>query len=252
MKLPPSSNGKDAALSRPQSEFDSPWRRMHPKYQEAIKLRLQGNSYGVIAKSLRVSKSSVSNWCKNLKLSSSARKIIENKNKHIKEKFKLYNQRKHQFVQIENKKIIEKAVKQIPLISKRDLLLIGTALYWAEGYRRQDRNRSPRVNIANSDPALISIFLRFLRKILKVPEERFKVSIRIHPNINAKSTINFWSKITKIPQNRFHITTQISKASQRKRPHNSLPYGTLDLRVNSRQKFCQIKGWIDGLIKQST
>lgn len=61
-----------------------------------------------------MSKSSISNWCKNLELPVSAREILEEKNKHIKEKFRFYNQQKHKFVQAENKGIIEKAPKQIP------------------------------------------------------------------------------------------------------------------------------------------
>jgi hypothetical protein len=76
------------------------------------------------------------------------------------------------------------------------------------------------------------------------------VNLRIHSNISAEKAINFWSKITKIPKERFRVSTQ-SRASQGKRPKNSLPYGTLKLSVHSRQKFYQIKGWIDGLIKQT-
>jgi len=77
------------------------------------------------------------------------------------------------------------------------------------------------------------------------------VGIRIHPNIKEQSVINFWAKVTDIPKERFRITHQISRASKRKRPVNSLPYGTLRLNVNSRQKFQQIKGWIEGLIRQT-
>jgi len=223
---------------------------MHQKYHEAIKLRFQGNGYGIIAKSLGVSKTSVSNWCKNLELPLFAQKILEKKNQHIRKKFKLYNQRKHRFVQAENKEIIEKAIKQISRLSKRDLLLVGASLYWAEGYKRQNGLRTPQLDIANSDPALIAIFLRFLREILKVPEEKFRPKIFLHPNINKNKAIGFWSRITNIPQKGFATTSLISRASQGKRPINSLPYGTLDLRINGRQNFYKIKGWIDGLARQ--
>jgi len=78
------------------------------------------------------------------------------------------------------------------------------------------------------------------------------VAIHIHPNIDEKSTINFWSRVTNIPKEKFHITRQISQASKKKRPKNSLPYGTLKLDVTRRQNFFKIKGWIDGLIKENT
>ena len=58
-------------------------------------------------------------------------------------------------------------------------------------------------------------------------------------------------KVTKISSERFHITTQVSRASRSKRPIHSLPYGTLDLRVNSRKRFFEVLGLINGLIKQA-
>lgn len=220
---------------------------MHPKYKDVIELRKRGKSYGEIAKIAGVSKNSVSRWCKNLKLSLTAQKILERKNIYPKELFTKYNQLKAKKVRLENQKIEKEAIKEIREPSKYELKIIGSALHWAEGNKRQPR----RIQISNSDPSLIKIYLRFLREIVKIPEKKLKASIRIHPNISAQSAVDFWSTITKIPRPKFQITTQISRASQGKRPKNSLPYGTLDLRVHGRQKFFQIKGWINGLIKQS-
>lgn len=220
---------------------------MHPKYQSVIKLRKRGKSYREIAQIAGVSKNSVSRWCKSLKLSPVAQKIIEAKTKATRIQLAAYSQRKHQLVQVENKKIRRDAAAQIHSLSRYELLLIGVALHWGEGNKKE----LGRIQFVNSDPYMIALYLHFLRKVLQVPEEKFYVSIRIHPNINKQSTIKFWSKITNIPQERFHITRQISRLSRGKRPRNSLPYGTLDLRTCSRQKFQQIKGWIDGLIKQN-
>ena len=152
----------------------------------------------------------------------------------------------------ENKEIINNAISQINSLSKRELLLVGTALYWAEGYKnKKEIPGNQHIQFVNSDPYMITLFLRFLREILQVPEEKFYVSIRIHPNINEQSTIKFWSKVTNVPKERFHTEHQISRLSRGKRPRNSLPYGTLDIKVCNRQKFQQIKGWIEGLIKQT-
>lgn len=208
---------------------------------------MSGKDYRVIAKTLGVSKSSVSNWCKDLKLPPESQKMIEEKVKAIKDKFAAYNRRKYQLVQAENREIKENAVKQISSLSKHDLFLVGTALYWAEG---QNRGTMHRVKFVNSYPGMIALYLRFLREILQVPEEKIYPSIRVHPNINESSAISFWSKITSIPRSRFKITRQISRASKRKRPCNSLPHGTLELLVSKRQIFVKMKGWIDGLIKQ--
>ena len=175
-------------------------------------------------------------------------KILEKKSNYPKELFRKYNQLKAQKVQVENQKIRKKAIQEIRRFSKYELKLVGAALYWGEGYK-SEKSGGDCVQLSNSDPYLVVLFLRFLREILKIPEEKFLVSIRVHPNIDEKDAIKFWSKATAIPKDRFRITRQISRASEGKRPRNSLPYGTLDLRVNSRQNFFKIKGWIDGIIK---
>ena len=225
---------------------------MHPKYQEVIKLRLKGESYRKIAKSVGVAKSSVSGWCKDLKLPRNIQKIIESKTQAAHDQLIACNQRKHQFVQAENKEIRENAIKQISSLPKRELLLVGTALFWGEGYKKADQLRSPYLCFVNSDPDMVLLFMRFLREVVQPSEEKIKVAVHIHPNIDEKKAINFWAKITNLPKDRFRISYQISRASKRKRPYNSLPYGTLDLRINSRQYFFQVKGWIDGLMRQKS
>jgi transcriptional regulator with XRE-family HTH domain len=223
---------------------------MHPKYQEVIKLRRQGKSYREIAKTAGVSKNSVSRRCKGLKLSKAAQKILEKKSNYPKELFRKYNQLKARNVRSENQKIKKEAAKEIRPLSKYALKLIGATLYWGEGWKRENPGKYHGICFVNSDPNMVKLFLHFLREVIQVPEEKLGVNIRIHPNIDTPSVINFWSKVTKIPKERFHISTQISRLSRGKRPKNSLPYGTLKLSVNDRRKFQQIKGWIDGLIRQ--
>jgi len=225
---------------------------MHPKRQEAFKLRLSGKSYGEIAKVLDVSKGSLSLWFKDLKLSRVAQKLLEGKMRLAREHGLFENNRRRtQTIKIENKKARQIAVSEIQPLSKYELLLIGAALYWAEGYNRQDKVPSPYISFGNSSPDMVVLFLRFLREVMQISEEKLRPIVQIHKNIKPESAINFWAKVTSIPQKSFRITYQISKASKGKRPYNSLPYGTFKLNVVGRQKFFQIKGWIDGLIRQS-
>jgi len=225
---------------------------MHPQYHRALKLRLAGKSYGEIAKTLDISKGSLSLWFKNLKLTRAAQKILEEKMR-IARKHGLFenNRRRTQAILIENKKIKKAAANEIKPLSRYELLLVGATLYWGEGYKRETRGKGHGICFVNSDPDMIKLFISFLRDILQIPKEKLRVNIRIHPNISKKSAINFWAKVTRIPQKRFRITRQISRASQRKRPRNSLPYGTLKLDVSGHQNFFKIKGFIEGLIRQT-
>lgn len=221
---------------------------MRTDFQQAYQLRLKGKSYGEISKALSVPKSTLSSWFKDLKLPIKAQKLLEAKGRTTRESLMKFNRRRTKAIQVENQKIRQETLKEIHSFSKYELLLIGTALYWAEG---QKRGTNSMVKFVNSDPAMIALYLRFLREIIQVPEQRIYPSVRIHPNIEEHSTIGFWSKVTRIPRERFKITRQISRASNGKRPRYSLPNGTLELCVSKRQKFFQIKGWIDGLKNQS-
>lgn len=71
----------------------------------------------------------------------------------------------------------------------------------------------------------------------------------IYPKINAESAIDYWQTISKIPRENFRCQVALSRASQQKRSKHLLLYGTLQLRVNSRQEFFKIKGLIDGIIQ---
>ncbi|PIU16598.1 hypothetical protein COT20_00110 [bacterium (Candidatus Gribaldobacteria) CG08_land_8_20_14_0_20_39_15] len=225
---------------------------MHPQYQKAIKLRLAGKSYGEIAKTLDVSKGSFSLWFKNLKLPKSAQKLLEEKMRIAREHGLFENNRRRtQAIKIENKKVRQIAANEVKPLSKYELLLIGAALYWAEGYNRQDKVPSPYISFGNSNPDMVVLFLRFLREVMQISEKKLRPIVQIHKNIKPESAINFWAKITSIPQKSFRVTHQASRASKGKRPYNSLPYGTFKLNVIGRQNFFKIKGWIDGLVRQT-
>ncbi|MEK9135282.1 MAG: hypothetical protein AAB451_03225 [Patescibacteria group bacterium] len=221
--------------------------------QKAFALRRQGKSYGEILKKLNLtSKGTLSYWFKGLKLSAAAQKLLEGKIRLARQRglFK-NNRRRTEAIQIENKKVRQIATGEIKPLSQYELLLVGAALYWAEGYNRQDKFPSPFISFGNSNPDMVVLFINFLIEIMKIPEEKLRPIVQVHHNIEPKSAIDFWAKTCNISKERFRVTYQTSRASKGKRHFNSLPYGTLKLNVPGRQNFFKIKGWIDGLIKQS-
>lgn len=121
---------------------------------EARKYRIEGESIKSIAKKIRVSSSTVSFWCKDIKLSE---KQIAQLEKNSKDPF--YGQRlayslKQRNIRIEKEKeIFKEARKEIGSLSKRDLLIAGVALYWAEGFKKDNM-----VGFANTDSGMITFF----------------------------------------------------------------------------------------------
>lgn len=226
---------------------------LHSKKKErALRLRLNGKSYGEILKILDLSsKGTLSYWFRGLKLTTEAKMRLKQKIDIAKEKglFR-FNRERTKAIQLENQKVRKLARIEIPKLTPATLLLVGAALYWGEGLQNANFKVSG-ISFVNSNHYMVALFLRFLREVLKIKDERIKAHIRIHPNINEGLAIRFWQKVTRLPPDRFRITYQISRASQLKRPVRSLPYGTLDIRVNQRVLFFKLKGYIEGLASQT-
>jgi len=224
---------------------------MHPKHREALRLRKIGKSYREIALFLGVAKSSVSNWCRNISLGSKAMAILKGKSNQSWEKLAEYNRKRSDILWQAKQEIADVTKEEIGRLSQRELCLVGAALYWGEGWKNTKKpRRTPTIAFSNSDPFMIQFFLRFLREVIEIPEEKIIGSIQIHPHIAVSRAIAFWKSITKIPKSRFYIRYQVSKASNGKRPHRLLPYGTLELRVSAQKQFWRIKGWINALAKE--
>ncbi len=219
------------------------------KKEIAFKLRLQGKSYNEILKILDLkSKGTLSYWFSNLRLTPGAKKKLEKKIKIAQDKGLLrFNKERTRRILLENKEIEEQALKGIGKLSKRELLLVGVALYWGEGMKINKNKRYAGVQLSNSAPELINLFLRFVREILLVSEDKIKAGIQVHKNVNIPRTKKFWASITRLPVDRSYITKQISSASRFRRPKRSLPFGTITIKVNSRLLAYKIRGCIKGL-----
>lgn len=227
--------------------------RLNILKSKAFELRECGNSYGQIMRTLGLtSKGTLSYWFKNLELSETAKKKLENNMRIATERGLLsFNKKRTEMIVKENETIRTSYLSRIKKINERDLTLLGTALYWGEGqksFNNQGR-RYPYLSFANSDPQMILLFLKFVKEILKTPQNKISAIAMIYPNFSSQKSINYWQTLTGIPIERFRAYKAISRASKGIRPKNLLPYGTLQIRVNRRQEFFKIRGLIDGIIK---
>lgn len=127
---------------------------------------------------------------------------------------------------------------------EKKLKTLGVALYWAEGYKTQ---KSKTVDLANSDPYMIMVFLAFLRKVCGVDEKRFRVYLYCHSEKNISAYIRYWSKITGIPKTQFskpYVPKRISKRDK------GMPNGLIHVRYSDKKLLNLIREWITNLSKQ--
>jgi len=211
--------------------------------QISIQLRKQGNSYGEINNKVKVSKSTLSLWLRDIKLSPEQENNIYQKAKQ-KHAYRLakFNQQKRID---KTKEIIQSAKKEISSLVNNPLFLAGLMLYWAEGDKS---DRIEHVKFNNSDPKMIRLMMSWFKKICKVPDEKFRIELHIHELHCRKNIEKYWSQVTQVPLNQFN-KTQVKPTSLRQRK-NKLYDGTCAIRVSSRDLFRRIKGWQLGFLEQ--
>lgn len=81
---------------------------------------------------------------------------------------------------------------------ERDLMVSALMLYQGEGAKN-----GPTVDLANSDPQTISIFLKFLRKICRIDEKRLRFYLYCFSDQNPDALISFWSKLLRVKRDQF-------------------------------------------------
>lgn len=211
---------------------------------KARKLRKEGLSIKEIQKRLGVSRSSVSLWVRDIKLT---KKQIE----------KLYlNKRtgalKGSIVAALNRvkkrkeltqRLMREGIREVGKLSKRDKFVIGIALYFAEGEKAGNH-----VAFSNSDPQSIKFMMNWFREFCKVPEAKFRGSLYLHDNLDEKKAKKFWSKLTKIPLSQF-TKTYIVKNNPHRLKKAKHPYGVFRVRVSRVNLHRKIMGWISGIFK---
>ena len=213
--------------------------------KQAILLRKKGKSYSEIKVVLGVSKSTLSTWLKDLPLSKQVKNSNISRAKKIwARNITSYNKLRSLKYQAEKKITIDNYSKEIPVVDKKALFWIGLSLFWAEGGKREKYS----VRFVNSDPQIIKTIMRFYREVCAVPNDKFRLRIYLHPNIEEKLGMKFWSELTGVPKSQFYRSQElISSSSKRKRNFNRLPYGTLHVYIGDVTLANRVKGWIKGL-----
>ncbi len=196
-------------------------------------LRKRGLSYREIGREIKVSKSSISLWCQGIVLNPKQRERLKNKRPQgnlgaLANKIK----RKKEILEIR-----EASFKEISQITDSDFKLLGAMLYWGEG----DKKHS--TGVTNSDPAIIRFMMKWFRKVCKVPENKFKVSIYYHAGQREDAIKTYWSKITGVPLSQFHKS--IFKKEGTGHRKNVLYNGTCKIRICDEDLRHKILAWIE-------
>jgi len=119
------------------------------------------------------------------------------------------------------------------------LKIKAVMIYWCEGSKSP---KSHTVDLANCDPLMLKIFIRFLRKICRVDEKRIKIYLYAYSNQDISKNIEYWSHVINIPKSQFtqpYIRTDFQESKIDKMPH-----GMIHIRYADTRLLNIIKEWI--------
>ncbi len=219
------------------------------KSKEQIKarhLRQEGKSIKEIAKILKVSRSSASIWCRDIRLTKQQierlhesmvagsylgrLKGAQTQKKRKEEKISLYK---------------KDALRRIGELSEKEFFVAGLCLYWGEGSRK-----FPPVKFFNSDQLIIEFMMRWFRDIMKISQDRFLMYLTINKIHKRRlpEVISHWSQITKIPTEQFRKPILIKAKNKKIYKNFNQHYGTLCIRIGkSTDLYYRILGLIEAL-----
>jgi|SRR3989344_4727121 len=198
-----------------------------------IEDRRKGISLFDLSKKYRLSKSTVSLWCRNVKISTRAKNIImekwlENTNKGrvkgiIKNKQKRIDSIEKEYINAKN---------MMDTLVIRDLLVIGIGLYWAEGSKKEDGSG---FSFINSDHLMIKLMYDWLIKIMSIKKKQLIINlvINITHKDRERKILNFWSNLLDFPLGDFGNTTFIKTSHYRIYNNHSDYFGMLRIKVKS-------------------
>lgn len=209
-----------------------PYKRM-AKQKEREKAQLQrqkGVSISDIATHLKVSKSTVSTWCKDIVLSTEAIETISRVSKSKSTKSLLLYTESLRVKRQQN--IIASAAmgkKKVGKLSERDIYCIGLGLYWGEGYKRGGQE----FGFTNSDPRMIKFYIIWLQTTFKVSSADLiaRVSINSSHQSRVEEVERYWSKTTGISRTQFTKISLLQSQSKKVYADNEHHYGTLRIKV---------------------
>ncbi len=127
---------------------------------------------------------------------------------------------------------------------ERELFFIAIGLYVGEGKKRTVHE----VSLANTNPQIVRIFLRFLREICGVDEDRLWAWINIFDDAHLVEAQTYWEQVTGLSRASFY--KPIVRPRRGGSYLNLSQYGTVTVGV-SNTKLCEIvKAWCQEYLKQ--
>lgn len=192
--------------------------------KKVIEFRRQGKSYSEILKEIKVSKSSLSLWLRNVPLTEEQILGLKKKRERAVERYRETMRLKRQ---TRTRSYYENQIKKWIPLNDRELFIAGLFLYLGEG-GKTSRNT---VNVVNTDPSVMKFVLYWMVNSLGVPKERIRLNLHLYSDMDYDQEIKYWLdqlRLTKSNLNKPYIKKNTREAIDQK----GFGHGTCSLAIH--------------------
>jgi transcriptional regulator with XRE-family HTH domain len=207
--------------------------------ERARELRAEGWTYAEICGELGVSRSSVSEWVRDIAVDEQvwAKRVRANRRYGARKRINALERKRH----AEIEQYLLEGTTRLGRLSDEQFLVAGVALYAGEGSKTDGE-----VLFANSDPRMIAFFLAWLRQFFDIDESRLRVRLYLHEGLDLDKAKAFWSELTGIPLDQFSKPYRAqADPSIRRSKH---PMGCPGIRYNCTRTHRAVMGLVHALL----
>ena len=203
-------------------------------------LRKKGLSVKEIQKKLRVSRSSVSLWVRDIQLNKKQlERLYLNKKTGALRGSIIGAKKKQREREDLTRRLIIEGRKEVGNISSRDRFIAGIVMYFAEGDKKDGH-----VSFCNTDPNAVRFMVNWIKEFCNPPEEKLRGALYIHDDLSEKKARKYWSKLTGIPLTQF-TKSYIAKNNPSRLRKKKHIYGVFRVSTSSVVLHRKLMGWIN-------
>ncbi len=222
--------------------------RKEAEYEVAIQMRKDGRTYNEILDVLPVAKSTLSLWLRSVGLAEPQKQRITQRRIDAQRKG-AQSRRNSRLLEIEN--LTVQGQKDVGRITSRELWLIATALYWAEGSKQNSTSVSAGIQFGNSDVRMLNVFIKWL-SALEVPADDINYELYVHDNRKNQfeEFCRWWAARLAINRSRIdRVYFKRDKPKTKRTNVGDLYHGLIRIRVRSSTVLNRkISGWVEGIV----
>ena len=119
--------------------------------------------------------------------------------------------------------------------NEKELFIAGLMTFWAEGSRKNKHS----VRLANLDHRMIQLFLKFLRELCGVKEDKISLYVRLYKNFDKNKAQLYWSKLLIIPKSQVYIYAHTDKRSKISKQWSKYGIATLEFHNTKLRKWLE-------------